>query len=83
MRRPIEADYVQLEHRAQDRGMTACREAFEWSFQEADLLFPFMTYKEKMKARPMRDAVEGNLLHKKPFAALLQLSISQQGFEIL
>lgn len=41
------------ELRAQDRGMTACREAVEWSFQEADLLFPFMTYKEKMKARGM------------------------------
>ena len=39
------------EFRAQDRGMTACREAIEWSFQEADLLFPFMTYKEKMKVR--------------------------------
>ena len=45
--------FLDQELRAQDRGMNACREAVEWSFLEADLLFPFMTYKEKMKVRGM------------------------------
>ena len=50
---PPGADYLLPEQLAHDRGMRSCREAIEWSFQEADLLFPFMTYKEKMKVRGM------------------------------